>query len=340
MSGKIRLGKTKDSRTRAKAKLEEVDAVLRLGKELQKQPEFTDYLLGRGYSASTIRHIIKNTYYFLKWAEKENVPIENTRYADILNFIQDKRDRVKQITISMRVNSLKHYFNFLVTAGVVVDNPTRGIRIRGIKRKIFYELLSKEELESLYHHFDLTKEVQTDKHKARVRLAEMAFKRDKVMLGFMIYQGLSVRELGALRESDIKLREGKVFIEGTRRSEARELTLESHQILDLMEYQLRIRPEIIEKWNKQSDKFFMSIGQSNYLNNTLQELMGKLHKQNSKVSSAKQIRSNVITNWLKLYNLRQVQYMAGHRYVSSTEDYLANIMDDLQEDITRFHPLS
>jgi integrase/recombinase XerD len=31
--------------------------------------------------------------------------------------------------------------------------------------------------------------------------------------------------------------------------------------------------------------------------------------------------------------------MAGHRYVSSTEGYLVNQMEDLQSDIEQFHPI-
>jgi integrase/recombinase XerD len=46
----------------------------------------------------------------------------------------------------------------------------------------------------------------------------------------------------------------------------------------------------------------------------------------------------VITHWLKNHNLRQVQQMAGHRYISSTEAYLVNQTEDLQADIDQFHP--
>jgi len=45
-----------------------------------------------------------------------------------------------------------------------------------------------------------------------------------------------------------------------------------------------------------------------------------------------------ITHWLKQYNLREVQYMAGHRYVSSTEAYPVNNMEDLRADIDQFYP--
>jgi len=47
----------------------------------------------------------------------------------------------------------------------------------------------------------------------------------------------------------------------------------------------------------------------------------------------------VITAWLKQYDLRKTQYLAGHKYVSSTEDYKANVIDELQEDIRKFLPL-
>ena len=57
------------------------------------------------------------------------------------------------------------------------------------------------------------------------------------------------------------------------------------------------------------------------------------------IRNAKQIRSSVITHWLKNHNLRQVQYMAGHKYVSSTERYQMNNLDKLQGQLEKYHPL-
>ncbi|TRX50917.1 integrase [Fulvivirga sp. M361] len=53
----------------------------------------------------------------------------------------------------------------------------------------------------------------------------------------------------------------------------------------------------------------------------------------------KHIRASVITHWLKQYNLREVQYMAGHRKVMSTESYQRNDTEGLQLDVDQFHPL-
>jgi integrase/recombinase XerD len=74
------------------------------------------------------------------------------------------------------------------------------------------------------------------------------------------------------------------------------------------------------------------------MQNMLQKLTKEITEQNSNVENLHQVRASIITNWLKQYNKRKVQYMAGHRYVSSTEAYEANNIDALQEDIQRFYP--
>jgi len=337
---KPRLGKTKDSRTRGRKKAKEnQDKIQQLKEELKKQKEFTDYLLMKGYSTSTTRRYVKDVEMFIQWVEKENIPIENVSYPDVLHYIQGKRNAIKQRTISSNVNSIKHYFNFLSITNQAIENPTTQIRIRGIKRRILYHILNKQELESLYHNFEIPDESSKDKNQNWFITSLQASKRNKVILGLMVYQGLGSSELGRLTEKDLKLREGKIFIAGTRKSNERELKLESHQVLDIMEYQLKTRNEILAMTQKESEKLFVSAGSSNNFHNIMQKMIKKLSGQNSKVTSVKQIRASVITHWLKLYNLRQVQYMAGHRFVSSTESYLINDLDDLQEDISKFHPI-
>ena len=76
------------------------------------------------------------------------------------------------------------------------------------------------------------------------------------------------------------------------------------------------------------------------INNRIQYMFIQLKQLNPKVISAKQIRSSVITEWLRKNNLRQVQYMAGHKYVSSTERYQTNNLDDLQNELQQHHPMS
>ena len=60
---------------------------------------------------------------------------------------------------------------------------------------------------------------------------------------------------------------------------------------------------------------------------------------NYTIKNAQQIRASVISNWLKDYNIREVQYMAGHQYISSTERYLQDDLEGLQEMIEKLHPV-
>ena len=107
-----------------------------------------------------------------------------------------------------------------------------------------------------------------------------------------------------------------------------------------MEYTLKSRNEILKLTGKESDHLFTGTGTGADLQGTLQILLKKIKQLDTKIVSLQQIRVSVITHWLKIHNLRETQYRAGHRYVSSTEAYLVNDLEGLQEDVIKFHPLS
>ena len=76
------------------------------------------------------------------------------------------------------------------------------------------------------------------------------------------------------------------------------------------------------------------------ISNRMKHMILQLQQLNPKVINANQIRSSVITFWLQRYNLRQVQYMAGHKYVSSTERYRVLSTDDWPSELQKHHPMS
>ena len=326
---KIKLGKTKDSRTRRKPKTEDAEIkVLQKMLNEKEQPSFKKYLLQKGYSLQTIKSFEVVVTKYLKWLEKENIEDVSASYNDVVCYIQKLRNTVKQRTIQSETNSIKHYYNYLKELDLVKENPTLNITVKGVKRKILYNTLNKQELEKLYNDF---RNIEND---------SLAKKRNEVIVSLLVYQGLNSTELGRLTTADLKLRKGKIFINGTRRSNERTLKLESHQILDFMEYTLQVRQTILVQTNKQTDLLFTSFGRSTKFNNIISKLLPQLKKLNKKVKSVHQIRTSVITHWLKMYNLREVQYFAGHRHVTSTEAYLINDLDDLQEEIEKYHPIN
>ncbi len=303
-----------------------------------------NYLLKKGYSTNTAKGYVNESVRFDHWAEKENVPKESVNYGDVLHYIEIKKKTTKQSTISKVVNSLKHYFDYLQEEGILEENPTTQISIKGVKRKTLYQVLKPKELEELYHTFEIPTQTEKNKNQNWFKTSQHTAKRNKVMLGLMIWQGLNAMELFRLSEKDIKLHEGKVYIQGSRRSNERTLKLESVQMMDLMSYIHTTRKELLNQTSKEQEEtnqpLFISAGKSQRISNVMHKFMEKLKSQNINVENAKQIRTSVITGWLKHNNLREVQYRAGHKYVSSTESYLINDLEDLSDEISKHHPTS
>lgn len=289
---------------------------------------FKNYLLSKGYSSQTSKSYNRGTLQYIVWAESQQIETEQSTYNDIVSYVQYLKNKgLQQHSIQQAVNSLKHYFKWVVKRELRNDNPTSNISIKGIKRRKLHNVLNKQELEKLYNDY---KTIESE---------SLAKKRNEIIVSLIVYQGLNSKELGRLTINDLKLREGKIYIAGTRNSNERSLKLESHQILDIMEYQLKTRMDILKETGKQTDLLFTSFGVSTKFGNIIYKLLPKLKKLNSDIVSVHQIRTSVITHWLKVHNLREVQYMAGHRYVSSTEAYLINDLEDLLEDINKYHPI-
>ena len=331
---KIHLGKTATSRTRKKAVIEDANNQI----NLHQQNDFVQYLLSKGYSTATAATFNKDANNFLVWLEKESLEIENTSYNDITSYLQSFSN-IAQHTKGCYLRSVKQYFNYLIHQGIITDNPVAFIQLKGQKRRMLHDVLNRQELDNLYHRYKLPDENCKEKNQNWFKAKLIAYKRHKVILGFMLYQSLDTKDLKLLRVNDIKLREGKIFIPGTRRSNERALKLEALQIIDLMEYLYKTRNEILQLTQKQTEQLFVSIGTSDRFHSIMKYLLRDLHTINPKVTSTQQLRTSVIVHWLKLYNLREVQYMAGHKYVSSTEQFLVNEMDEMIEDIEKYHPI-
>ncbi len=302
--------------------------------------KFKEWLIIKGFTSETVKGLLKTVNYFISWIKEENIELETVTYNDVVAYINYKRKQGnKPRTLIINTNALNHLFNFLIAEYQLNENPASNVKIQGIKRKTLQEILTPQELEIIYRNYTITPtELKTNNQKLNTSV-ELARKRNKVILSILVYQGIKTQEVGKLELQDLQLREGKITIQGGSRTNARTLKLQAHQIFDLSDYVNDIRKQILVATNKTSNKLFISVGTSLNYNNLLQKLIKQLKTNNKKLIDLKQIRTSVITNWLKTNNLRKTQYMAGHRYVSSTESYQVNNIEELQENISKYHPL-
>jgi site-specific recombinase XerD len=300
--------------------------------------KFKEWLLLKKYSPATTETTARIVEYFRSWAESESITeLEEICYQDAMMFISwSSKHGASQKTIANYLNHIRKFYQFLISEELVKENPVAHIKVQGIKRKVYHDILNVEELQKLYNEYPVTIEVNKAMPPQQKNI--LSRKRNKVILSLLIYQGLRVEEVAALCLQDLQLREGKITIHSQRRTAARTMKLESHQVYELMDYIHEIRKPFLEVHGV-NEKLFLQWKKGENFYGITQMMLAHLRKINSRLKNFDQIRASVITQWLKQYDLRKVQYLAGHKYVSSTEQYKANVIDELQDDITKFHPL-
>jgi len=270
---------------------------------------FKGYLLKKGFRQTTVGLYlevlsdVENTFGLDSFKEPDHV------YKAIG---QMKKQKKSPRYINMALRCMAHYLD----SKGIERNPCKRIRVKGVVRKPGYVLLEEKELEEIYRCY--------------VEHCKGDLLKDRAILGLMLYQGLRGSEVDSLLHSDFDLDKGTVKARGSYRSEGRLLKLEPFQVLPIHLY--------MERENKEkggNGKLLFSNGKGS----GAAHIMERIYKYCGKKVSARQIRGSVITNWTKRYNLREVQYMAGHRYVTSTEAYQMDIVGSLKEDIMLYHPL-
>jgi len=300
--------------------------------------KFKEWLILKRYSPATAETTARVVEYFRSWATGESITeLEEISYPDAMMFISwSSKHGASQKTIANYLLHIRKFYQFLMSEGTVNENPVAHIKVQGIKRKVYHDILNVEELQTLYKIYPVTIEVNKAMPPQQKNI--LSRRRNKVILSLLIYQGLRVEEAAAINLQDLQLREGKITIHAQRRTAARTMKLEGHQVYELMDYIHEIRRQFLEVHGT-TDKLFLQWQKGENFYGITQMMLSHLRKINSRIKNFDQIRASVITAWLKQYDLRKVQYLAGHKYVSSTEEYKANNIDELQDDITKFHPL-
>ncbi|MDX8341762.1 tyrosine-type recombinase/integrase [Draconibacterium sp. IB214405] len=308
---------------------------------------FKNYLNSQGRSTSTIVHYVSYINKFENWLNNNGSSSEKLQMTELIQYLHFLQDSgISNITRAIRLNVIKQYFEYLCINHIRTNNPAIKLKIRGTKQKKLYPQLTSHDLERIYKSYKipaLNSPLRKRNWFNKYRLSKM---RNKAILNLMINQGLLTTELIRLEFNDLKLREGIIYIKDEKKSKSRILHLNSNQIVDLFDYKKTVRPFLEKLQNKSTNFLFLplpKVGESKaFGSGTLQiwrGLSNEVRLLNPKFVNFRQVRASVISEWLKRFNLRRVQYMAGHKYISSTEGYFANQTENILNDIDRYHPI-
>jgi len=278
--------------------------------------------LQHNYSSSSIKSYINMTERY--WAFMSGKEIKATR-EDVVHYIGILRSMgLHPKSLRNHLFAIKIYYNFLLENGIREDHPCRYMKLRDkINRQIAVErLYSKEELELFY------KEYQSKDKKVQ--------NRDKVIIGLLIWQGLTVSEITRIKIGDIDLENGSLYIGSSVQNRERVLPLKPQQILLFYAYIHEDRIQLLDNKEDQGYLVLSSQGEQVVSSN----ISRMINKKNRKTYLPIKIRQSVIANLLKEHHdLRIVQNFCGHRRTGSTEQYKQSGFEELKGMIERIHPL-
>ncbi|MCA1756389.1 MAG: hypothetical protein LC649_02895 [Bacteroidales bacterium] len=269
--------------------------------------------------------------------------------SDIINRGEDNASRWNLLKNSRSfvtiLTAVSLYYDYLTIADPDMVNQCRSLRIKNSRKHIISNLLSRKEMIEIYYNLPRI----TDRDK-----------RNRVLFGLLIFQALTTGELNRLKLDDLDFENGTINIESDpysllrKGNKCRTLFLEAKQIFDILNYIENIRPRILANYYynmpgrkpaemnaalSTTNQLLLSMFGSTDIKNSILHLLIWIRKHYPAVRSTLQIRQSVIAFWITKYNLRIVQYMAGHRYVGSTEFYKQIDINNLKREVLEFHPL-
>jgi len=283
--------------------------------------DFKHYFEKRGYKPRTIRGYTNSLKQFFRWCEDNCINPEVATIEELYDYQSYTREQGLAVaTIRERTIILKHYYRCIKRP----ENPALLLRAERQEKKLPKGMLDEEMLVELYLGILPKTHIQ---------------KRNKCMLGLILFQGLKRADLSQLKPEHINEDQSRIYVPETNKTNARYIPLKAIQREDLRHYIYTLRSQLIIEARKESDYLFFSQGTGKGLNNSLGLMFRALKKQYPNLGSLQQLRESKITLWVKEFGIRKTQYLSGIRYASSVLRYKAIDNDKLKHKIALIHPM-
>lgn len=269
----------------------------------------------------------KSYMYTLDYFIATNPKAEKYNYKDLVNYMGEIAKRYNHSdSVGRILSAIKRYYDYLIAIGKRNDHPCKTLQIKGSRNKgiQLQQLFTSAELEQLF-----TRENRYE----NLRL------RNKIILSFLVYQGLTSEEITRLDVDSIDFDYSTVYVKATHKLSRRTLLLNGKQLLWINDYVKEYRHKLKKTNTTRLLISHRGDPESVEAIGAMLEPMKLLFPD--KTLNPKVIRQSVIANWLneKKIPLEDVQLMAGHKWPSTTERYRRKNTDEQRELINKFHPL-
>lgn len=287
---------------------------------------FKRYLLDeKKSSANTFESYIRDLNQFVSYCASLNISdtsrVTNdniVHYLEYLTSINKSESTKSRITASLRC-----YFKFLKSKGVVSDNPVDGIKLKKAERKL-PGILDLDEILLLLSKPDIT---------------EFKGIRDKAMLELLYATGIKVSELIELKVSDLNLQIGIVKLQKGNRE--RVIPLFPVAVKSLSDYLLNVRPIIVLEQSE--DRLFTNMSGSRMSRQGFWKIikhyadLAGIKKDITPHTLRHSFAAHLLENGAKLSDIKE---MLGHSDISSTQIYSQLMKSKYTNTYSKFHPLA
>jgi integrase/recombinase XerD len=285
---------------------------------------FEKFLNQQGFVKKTVKECVRYTSAFLT----EHPLGSKYNHKEVVGYLNEKKkDYVGTDTVLGILFALKKYFNFLVEIGEREDHPCLTLYMKRQRSRdiIHQDLFTSAELEQLLN---------------RKEYFDIYVLKHQLTISFLIFQALTSGEILRLKVQDIDFDNGLMFIRGSKQQNSRHLEIHPQQFHKLDRYIKEVRKELLA-----TDTNLLMISSRTGLPITIDDISTLTQSCKPMFPDRNMtpitIRQSVISNWLneKRLPLEQVQIMAGHKWISSTERYRHSNLTEQRELMNKWFPL-
>lgn len=226
-------------------------------------------------------------------------------------------------TISRSIASIKNFYKFLVSEGVVAENPALGLVPEKAQQKL-PQILTGEEVVLLLEQPECT---------------DLKGYRDRAMLELLYATGIRVSELINLDVTDVNLPAGVIRCRS--HDKERFIPLYPAAIRALSEYIEFIRPQMIASPDEKS--LFVNVSGERMSRQGFWKII-KTYQAKAKID--KDITPHTLRHSFAAHllengaDLHSIQEMLGHADISSTQVYSQLVKKQLKDVYNKAHPLA
>ena len=241
---------------------------------------------------------------------------------ELFDYIEWLRANGKSVaTVSRAIASLKNFYQYLVSQGVVEQNPTGRLVPDKTTQKL-PQILTAKEVETLLE---------------QPQCVDVKGYRDRAMLELLYATGLRVSELISLNITDVNL--SAAVIRCQTRDKIRVIPVYQAAVSALSEYINFVRPQMIASPDEQS--LFVNISGERMSRQGFWKIIKSYQKKAGieKTITPHTLRHSFAAHLLENgADLHSIQEMLGHSDISSTQVYSHLVKKQLKDVYSKAHP--